>query len=199
MGPDPESCPGSSRRGGPFGLESGQHRLNHLPGPSARRRRKEGRPATAQKKGAVPTRHRADEGLGRSRGGLTSRIHLAGEGGRRSLGLLITPGQAHDGIMFEQVMAEVRVPRRGDGHPRTRPDALSADKACSCRRIRIYLRRRQSPTASRRRRTRWATGWPGAKRAAAHPAFDRAAYQASQRSRAHDQQPEGLPRRGDAL
>jgi transposase len=30
---------------------------------------------------AVPRRHRPDEGLGRSRSGLTSKIHLAGEGG----------------------------------------------------------------------------------------------------------------------
>ncbi|GHG04480.1 hypothetical protein GCM10017667_38750 [Streptomyces filamentosus] len=68
--------------------------------------RKAARPS-AQKRGAVPARHRTDEGLGRSRGGLTSKIHLAGEGGRRPLGLLITPGQAHDGSLFEQVMAEV--------------------------------------------------------------------------------------------
>ena len=45
----------------------------------------------------VPGRHpprqqRPDEGLGRSRGGLTCKIHLAGEGGRRPLALLVTPG-----------------------------------------------------------------------------------------------------------
>jgi hypothetical protein len=44
-------------------------------------------------KRATPRQHRPDEGLGRSRGGLTSKIHLAGEGGRRPLAFLITPGQ----------------------------------------------------------------------------------------------------------
>jgi transposase len=39
-----------------------------------------------------PARHRSDEALGRS-GGLTRKIHLAGEGGRRPLGFVITPGQ----------------------------------------------------------------------------------------------------------
>jgi transposase InsO family protein len=42
---------------------------------------------------STPRQHRHDEGLGRSRGGLTCKIHLAGEGGRRPLALLITPGQ----------------------------------------------------------------------------------------------------------
>lgn len=37
--------------------------------------------------------HRVDEALGRSRGGLTCTIHLAGEGGRRPLAFIITPGQ----------------------------------------------------------------------------------------------------------
>ncbi|MEV8563930.1 IS5 family transposase [Streptomyces sp. NPDC051917] len=132
-------------------------------------------PTSGSKKGR-PARHRADEGLGRSRGGLTSEIHLAGEGRRRPLGLLITPGQAHDGSMFEQVMAEVRVPRRGGGHPRTRPDALSADKAYSCRRIRIYLRRRQIPHSIPEKKDqvghRLARGSAGGR----PPAFDRAAY-----------------------
>lgn len=40
-----------------------------------------------------PARHRPDEALGRSRGGLTSKIHLAGEGGCRPLGFVSTPGQ----------------------------------------------------------------------------------------------------------
>ncbi|WP_370087704.1 IS5 family transposase [Streptacidiphilus sp. MAP12-16] len=134
------------------------------------------RPDQRLKKGAVPARHRADEGLGRSRGGLTSKIHLAGEGGRRPLGLLITSGQAHDGSMFEQVMAEVRVPRQGGGHPRTRPDALSADKAYSCKRIRFYLRRRQIPHSIPQKndqiRHRLARGSAGGR----PPVFDRSTY-----------------------
>jgi transposase len=43
-----------------------------------------------------PARHRSDEALRRSRGGLTCKIHLAGEGGCRPLGFVITPGQWGD-------------------------------------------------------------------------------------------------------
>lgn len=41
------------------------------------------------------------------------------------------------------VLERVRVPRPGGGHPRTRPDHVSGDKAYSSRRNRHYLRRRQ--------------------------------------------------------
>ncbi|MEU7135288.1 hypothetical protein [Streptomyces sp. NPDC046261] len=43
-----------------------------------------------------PAWHRDDEGIGRSRGGLTTKIHLASDGGCRPLAVLITPGQWGD-------------------------------------------------------------------------------------------------------
>ncbi|GGZ63067.1 DDE transposase [Streptomyces inusitatus] len=91
----------------------------------------------------TPRQHRPGEGLGRSRGGLTCKIHLAGEGGRRPLSLLITPGQWGDAPQFIPVMEGIRVGRQGGGRPRTRPDHLGGDKAYSSRRNRRYLRRRQ--------------------------------------------------------
>ncbi|MGA6161001.1 IS5 family transposase [Stenotrophomonas sp. NPDC087984] len=90
----------------------------------------------------TPRQHRPDEGLGRSRGGLTCKIHLASEGGRRPLALLITPGQWGDAPRLIPVMERIRVGRAGGGHPRTRPDHLGGDKAYSSRRNRRYLRRR---------------------------------------------------------
>ncbi|QLE70271.1 IS5 family transposase [Streptomyces rectiverticillatus] len=90
-----------------------------------------------------PVHHRPDEALGRSRDGLTCKIHLACEGGRRPLALLITPGQWGDAPQLIPVLDRIRVPRRGGGHPRTRPDHLGGDKAYSSRRNRRYLRRRQ--------------------------------------------------------
>ena len=84
-----------------------------------------------------------DEALGRSRGGLTTKIHLIGEGGLRPLAFLITPGQWGDAPQMIPVLERIRVPRVGGGHPRTRPDHLSADKAYSSRSNRRYLRRRQ--------------------------------------------------------
>lgn len=39
-------------------------------------------------------------------------------------------------------MGRTRIPRPGPGRPRTRPERVVADKGCSARRIRAYLRRR---------------------------------------------------------
>ncbi|MFI2188745.1 IS5 family transposase [Streptomyces sioyaensis] len=90
-----------------------------------------------------PAQHRPDEALGRSRGGLTTKIHLAGEGGLRPLAMLVTPGQWGDAPQMIPVLDRLCVPRPDGGRPRTRPDHLSGDKAYSSRRNRRYLRRRQ--------------------------------------------------------
>ncbi|MFI1205771.1 IS5 family transposase [Streptomyces sp. NPDC020883] len=82
------------------------------------------------------------EALGRSRGGLTTKIHVAAEGRCRPLSLLITPGQRADCTQFEPVMDKIRVPRTGLGPPRRTPDSVGADKAYSNRKIRTYLRKR---------------------------------------------------------
>lgn len=90
-----------------------------------------------------PAEHRLDEALGRSRGGLTTKIHLASDGSCRPLAVLITPGQWGDAPQLIKVMDRVRVPRPAGGRPRTRPDHVCGDKAYSSRRNRRYLRRRQ--------------------------------------------------------
>nr|WP_107064164.1 IS5 family transposase [Streptomyces sp. NRRL F-5635] len=84
----------------------------------------------------------ADHGLGRSRGGLTSKIHLAVEQGQKPLSVLITAGQRGDSPQFKPVLEAIRVPRLGLGRPRKRPDRVRADKAYDSRRNRSYLRRR---------------------------------------------------------
>ncbi len=91
----------------------------------------------------MPRNHRPDEGLGRSRGGLTCKIHLSSEGGCRPLAFLITPGQWGDAPQMIEVLKRIRVRRPQGGHPRTRPDHVGGDKAYSSRRNRRYLRRRQ--------------------------------------------------------
>ncbi|NEA40868.1 IS5 family transposase [Streptomyces sp. SID11385] len=82
------------------------------------------------------------EALGRSRGGLTTKVHLASDGRCRPLALLVTPGQRADCTQFIPVMDKIRVPRVGSGRPRRLPDSLSADRAYSNSKIRTYLRRR---------------------------------------------------------
>lgn len=79
--------------------------------------------------------------LGRSRGGLTSKIHLAADRRCRPLAFVLTPGQAGDSPQFVPVLERVKV-HGPVGRPRTRPDAVAGDKAYSSRRNRRYLRRR---------------------------------------------------------
>ncbi|MFI7617940.1 IS5 family transposase [Nonomuraea terrae] len=84
----------------------------------------------------------ADHALGRSRGGLSSKLHLACEQGQGLLSVVVTAGQRGDAPQFTAVMAGIRVPRPGPGRPRTRPDLVRADKAYSSRAIRGHLRSR---------------------------------------------------------
>jgi transposase len=84
-----------------------------------------------------------DHGLGRSRGGLTTKVHLACEQGRKPVSLRFTAGQRADSPQFTAVLDQIRVPRTGPGRPRTRPDRVLADKAYSSRANRAYLRRRK--------------------------------------------------------
>ncbi len=79
------------------------------------------------------------EALGRSRGGLSTKLHLAADSRCRPLGFTTTLGQRHDSIAFELTLAQVAVARIGAGRPRTRPDAVLADKAYSSRAIRAHL------------------------------------------------------------
>ncbi|WP_406182101.1 IS5 family transposase [Streptomyces canus] len=100
-------------------------------------------PARAHARATVPAGGgAAGEALGRSRGGLTTKLHLSADGKCRPLSLVITPGQRADCTQFEPVVDKIRVPRLGPGRPRRLPDSVAADKAYSNRNIRTYLRRR---------------------------------------------------------
>ncbi|MFJ3284888.1 IS5 family transposase [Streptomyces sp. NPDC086669] len=101
------------------------------------------RPPRISGRRSMPVQRRTDEALGRSKGGLTCKIHLAGEGGRRPLAFVITPGQWGDAPQLIPVLEQIRVLRPAGGHPRTRADHLGGDKAYSSRRNRRHLRRRQ--------------------------------------------------------
>lgn len=80
-----------------------------------------------------------DHALGRSRGGWSTKIHLACERDRQVLAFLLTAGQAGDSPQMIPVLQRIRVPRPGPGRPRTRPDRVLADKAYSSRANRAYL------------------------------------------------------------
>lgn len=52
-----------------------------------------------------------DHALGRSRGGRTTKVHLACEQGRKPLSLLLTAGHRGDSPQFVPVLQQIRVPR----------------------------------------------------------------------------------------
>ncbi|NKZ02150.1 IS5 family transposase [Actinomadura latina] len=117
-----------------------------------------------------------DHGLGCSRGGRTTKIHLACEQGRKPMALLITAGQRGDSPQFVPVLGRVRVARFGRGRPRTRPDRVLADKAYSSRANRAHLRRRgiavTIPVKADQQANRKAKGSAGGR----PPVFDPDAY-----------------------
>ncbi|MFG3260452.1 IS5 family transposase [Streptomyces sp. NPDC048172] len=97
--------------------------------------------AGARKKGArFPAT--ATEAIGRSRGGLTTKIHLAVDRRGRPLSILLTPGQAGDNPQLLPVLDAIRIPTPGPGRPRKRPDVLIADKGYAHDSTRALLRRR---------------------------------------------------------
>lgn len=83
-----------------------------------------------------------DPALGRSRGGLTSKIHMACDGRGRPLAFVVTGGNTKDCTRFTAVIGAIRVPRIGPGRPRTRPDHVLGDKGYSSKAIRAWLRRK---------------------------------------------------------
>ena len=115
--------------------------------------------------------------MGRSRGGLTTKIHLLADTGCRPLVHVTTAGQRHDSLAFGPLLKKLRVARRRrPGRPRTRPDRLLADKAYSNRKIRGELRRRRItatiPEKTDQQKARAAKGSAGGR----PPAFDAEAY-----------------------
>ncbi len=139
-----EACPGpvarQSRwaRADHLGCVGGLHRR---PGPPARGGGLEKGELQKDKPGGVEAEP-ADHGLGRSRGGLTCKVHLACEQGQKPLSIVITAGQRGDSPQFQAVLDGIRVPRLGPGRPRTRPDRVLADKAYSAKANRALLRKR---------------------------------------------------------
>lgn len=80
-----------------------------------------------------------DHAIGRSRGGLTSKIHLISDGRGRPLSLHVTPANINDTTMLSAVIDAIRVPRTGPGRPRSRPTVVIADKGYPSRANRSYL------------------------------------------------------------
>jgi transposase len=137
--------------------------------------RRDGR-AQVEPPGGIGGAEPPDHGLGRSRGGLTTKIHLACEQGRKPMVVVLTGGQRGDSPQFTVVLERVRVARVGPGRPRRRPDRVLGDKAYSSHGNRAYLRcrgiRATIPVKDDQRAHRKAKGSAGGR----PPAFDPEAY-----------------------
>ncbi|MFH8701382.1 transposase [Streptomyces chartreusis] len=82
------------------------------------------------------------EGLGRSRSGFTTKLHLSADGRCRPLSLIVAPGERADCTQFKPFLEKIRVPKPGPGRRCMKPDSVAADKAYSNEPCREYLRRR---------------------------------------------------------
>lgn len=115
--------------------------------------------------------------MGRSRGGLSTKIHLMSDPDCRPLVHVTTAGQRHDSLAFAPLMKRLKVARRRrPDRPRTLPDRLLADKAYSNAKIRGELRRRRVkttiPEKSDQLKRRAAKGSAGGR----PPTFDAESY-----------------------
>ena len=139
--------------------------------------------------------------MGRSRGGLSTKIHHLLDGHGLPLVIALTPGQAGDAPTLPPLLAQLRVTRPAS-RPRTRPDALRGDKAYSSRQIRTHLRKRgikavipePADQAGHRKRRGSRGGRP--------PAFDTSDYRnrnVIERRFSHLKQWRGLATRYDKL
>lgn len=117
-----------------------------------------------------------DHAIGRSRGGLTSKLHMATDGKERMLSAVLTAGNINDTTMLAATLEEIRVPRPRSGTPRTRPDRVLADKGYTSKANRAWLAEHgikatipeKSDQAANRKRKGSSGGRP--------PAFDAEAY-----------------------
>jgi Transposase DDE domain len=71
-----------------------------------------------------------------------SKLHLAVEGGRLPLSVLVTGANTNDGLVFEALLDDLPAVRTPAGRRRGRPEKVHADKAYDHRRCRGYLSRR---------------------------------------------------------
>jgi transposase len=93
----------------------------------------------------------AGHGIGRSRGGLSTKIHAGVDGHGRPLALVVTGGQRNDGAALETVLADIRIPGLHGGRARTRPEAVIADRAYSAAAYRAAQARNHGRDPSKER------------------------------------------------
>jgi transposase len=92
-------------------------------------------------KGGIDDAEPEHHALGRSVGGVSTKIHLLTDANGVPLDAIVTPGSAHESTQVEVIMDQVAIVR-ASGRVRRRPARLAADKAYDAQRIRRWLRQR---------------------------------------------------------
>jgi len=82
------------------------------------------------------------EALGRSRGGLATKIHAQAERQGKPVVIELTPGERHEQPVVERLTERGAVKRGKRGGSRLRPQRVAGDKAYSSAKVRRYLCRR---------------------------------------------------------
>ncbi len=67
---------------------------------------------------------------------------MRADGNGRPVTFLITAGQRHEAVAFEQLMEQGAIKRVGKGRPKLRPKRVVGDKGYSSGKLRRYLRRK---------------------------------------------------------
>ncbi|MGX8940050.1 IS5 family transposase [Symbiopectobacterium sp. Eva_TO] len=93
-----------------------------------------------------------DNGLGRSRGGFGTKIHMATDGSGLPLNIVLSPGQAHESQFALRLLDGIGVQRQ-NGSMKRRGHAVLADKAYSGHVLRNKLKNRGIKTVISRKST----------------------------------------------
>ena len=73
---------------------------------------------------------------------MTTKLHVWVDAKGRPIVVLLTPGQAHEATMAEQLIKQGQVKYARVGRPRQRPQRIVADKGYGSRSFRQFLRKR---------------------------------------------------------
>ena len=101
----------------------------------------------------TPEESRSAQGLGVSRGGLSTKIHILTDGNGLPLSFTVTPGQAHESTQVEALLEGVSVGGKR-GPRRSRLGIIAGDKGYHGREIREHITKRGCKPLIAQRRDR---------------------------------------------
>lgn len=112
------------------------------------------------RRGQLCAQHSAQrQCLGRSRGGLTTKVHLRVEGRGRVMKMHLSQGQRHDSLYLKTLVEQKPLRSGRPGRPRHKPKKVVGDKAYSSADNRRHLRQRAIGVVIQRKSNERRRGW----------------------------------------